>query len=48
MAQWGQALPASFTRPKPSFANLKALIHSLRTSPDVNLGKLMTMMKLFG
>jgi catechol 2,3-dioxygenase-like lactoylglutathione lyase family enzyme len=47
MAQWGQVMPGSFTRPKPSLANVKALINSLRTSPDVNLGKLMTMMKLF-
>jgi catechol 2,3-dioxygenase-like lactoylglutathione lyase family enzyme len=48
MAQWGQALPASFTRPKPTLANVKALVHALRTSPDLNLNKLMTMMKLFG
>jgi len=47
MAQWGQVMPGSFTRPKPTLSNVKALIHGLRKSPDVNLSKLMTMMKLF-
>jgi hypothetical protein len=41
-------MPASFTRPKPTVSNVKALIHGLRTSPDVNLKKLRTLMKLFG
>ncbi len=48
MAQWGQVMPASFTRPKPTVSNVKALVHGLRTSPDVNLKKLRTLMKLFG
>ncbi|MGR8920825.1 MAG: VOC family protein, partial [Gammaproteobacteria bacterium] len=47
MAQWGQAMPPSFVRPKPSFANLKALWHALRHSPDVTLPKLVTLMKTF-
>jgi len=48
MAQWGQVIPASFTRPKPTLENVRALVHGLRTSPDVNLKKLRTLMKLFG
>ncbi len=48
MAQWGQVMPASFTRPKPSLSNVRALIHGLRASPDVNLNKLRTLMRLVG
>lgn len=48
MAQWGQLMPPSFTRPKPSFSLLISLVHALRTSPDVTVGKLRTLMKLFG
>ena len=48
MAQWGQVMPPSFTRPKPTLSNMKALVHGLRTSLDVNLKKLRTLMKLFG
>ena len=31
MAQWGQVMPASFTRPKPTLSNMKALVHGLRS-----------------
>ena len=48
MAQWGQAMPASFTRPNPSWANIKALLHSLRHSPDVTVAKMITLMRTFG
>jgi len=48
MAQWGQRMPASFTRPKLTFENLTGLFQSLAKSPDVTLRKLITMAKLFG
>ena len=47
MAQWGQVMPGSFTRPKIAVSSLVALIHALRHSPDVTLGKLLTLLKLF-
>jgi catechol 2,3-dioxygenase-like lactoylglutathione lyase family enzyme len=48
MAQWGQPMPPSFTRPKIAFSTLVALIHGLRNSPDVSLPKLRTLLKIFG
>ncbi|WKE67349.1 VOC family protein [Gallaecimonas kandeliae] len=48
MAQWGQTMPASFTRPKLTIAALSGLVKSLRRSPDLTLKKLMTLAKLFG
>jgi catechol 2,3-dioxygenase-like lactoylglutathione lyase family enzyme len=48
MAQWGQRMPKSFTRPKLSLASLRALIRNLRRSPDLSLRKLITLMRLFG
>lgn len=47
MSQWGQIMPASFTKPKLNPAALKALLHNLRHSPDLSLRKLMTLAKLF-
>jgi catechol 2,3-dioxygenase-like lactoylglutathione lyase family enzyme len=47
MAQWGQRMPASFTRPKLNIENLSGLLRSLKRSPDVTLKKLVTMAKLF-
>ena len=43
MAQWGQAMPASFVKPKPSFTLVKQLVHSLRNVPDVTLNKMLTL-----
>lgn len=48
MAQWGQAMPATFTRPTLTPRNLAALVRSLRRSPDLSLKKLITLMRLFG
>ncbi len=48
MAQWGQAMPKSFTRPKLAISTLTALVHGLRNSPDVTVDKLRTLLKLFG
>ena len=48
MAQWGPAMPASFTKPKMTPANIAALIRNLRRSPDLTLAKLRTLARLFG
>lgn len=48
MAQWGQAMPRSFTKPRFTVATIVALVRSLRRSPDVTLSKLRTLSKLFG
>lgn len=42
MAQWGQTMPGSFIKPRPSLALVRTLIHSLRTVPDVTLKKMLT------
>ena len=48
MAQWGQRMPASFSRPKLTFTNLVGLVRGLRRSPDVTWKKVVTIIKLFG
>ena len=48
MAQWGQAMPRSFTKPKLNPANLLLLLRNLRRSPDLSLRKLLTLARLFG
>ena len=48
MAQWGPTMPSSFTKPKLTLPNIAALIRNLRRSPDLSLGKLLTLAKLFG
>jgi catechol 2,3-dioxygenase-like lactoylglutathione lyase family enzyme len=48
MAQWGQRMPSSFTRPKLNIENLSGLLRSLKRSPDVTVKKLVTIAKLFG
>ncbi|WP_416311523.1 VOC family protein [Pseudomonas sp. W03] len=47
MAQWGQRMPRSFTKPKLSLSNLLALLRNLRRSPDLTLHKLKALMRLF-
>lgn len=47
MAQWGQPMPASFTRPALSVGNIVAMLRNLRRSPDVSLKKLITLARLF-
>lgn len=47
MAQWGQRMPKSFTKPKMNLAAIRALIHHLRHSPDLTLRKLVTLARLF-
>ncbi len=48
MAQWGQTMPTSFTRPKLRIANAIALVRGLLHSPDLSLRKLLTLARLFG
>jgi hypothetical protein len=48
MSQWGPPMPRSFTRPELSIANAKALVRSLRESPDVTPRKLYRLLKTFG
>jgi catechol 2,3-dioxygenase-like lactoylglutathione lyase family enzyme len=48
MAQWGPAMPASFTKPRLTLPHIAALIRNLRRSPDLSLGKLLTLARLFG
>jgi catechol 2,3-dioxygenase-like lactoylglutathione lyase family enzyme len=43
MAQWGQRMPASFTKPRLTGQTMRALLHYLRHSPDVTLRKLRTL-----
>jgi len=40
-------MPASFTKPKLTPANIAALLRNLRRSPDLSLRKLLTLAKLF-
>lgn len=48
MSQWGQIMPASFTKPKLTLTNIKTMLHHLRHSSDLTLRKLFTLAKLFG
>lgn len=47
MAQWGPAMPASFTKPKLNPAALAGLVRNLRRSPDLSIAKLRTLARLF-
>ncbi len=48
MSQWGQPMPAAFTRPHFSLAALAAALRSIRSSPDLDLEKVLTLARLFG
>lgn len=48
MSQWGQTMPASFTKPEISMANAVELVRNLRRSPDLSIKKLITLARLFG
>ncbi|RQZ21043.1 glyoxalase [Burkholderia sp. Bp9031] len=47
MAQWGPAMPRSFTKPKLTPSSIAALVRNLRRSPDLTFAKLRTLAKLF-
>lgn len=48
MSQWGQKMPASFTKPKMTPGAIAALVRNLRRSPDLSVRKLITLARLFG
>lgn len=48
MAQWGQRMPRSFTKPVLDLAAIAALLRNLRRSPDLTLRKLITLARMFG
>ena len=47
MAQWGPAMPTSFTRPSLTLSNIATAVRNLRRSPDLTLKKLVTLARLF-
>lgn len=47
MAQWGQRMPKSFTKPVMNVAAVRALVRNLRRSPDVTLRKLVMLARMF-
>jgi catechol 2,3-dioxygenase-like lactoylglutathione lyase family enzyme len=48
MSQWGQTMPASFTRPKLSLGNLISVLRNVSRSPDLSLAKVRELARLFG
>jgi catechol 2,3-dioxygenase-like lactoylglutathione lyase family enzyme len=48
MAQWGPAMPVSFTKPSLTISNIARAVHNLRRSPDLTFRKLITLARLFG
>lgn len=48
MSQWGEPMPRTFTRPHFSFAAIAAAIRNLRRSPDLDMGKVLTLARIFG
>lgn len=47
MAQWGPAMPVSFTKPGFTLGNVAAAVRSLRRSPDLTFKKLVTLARMF-
>jgi catechol 2,3-dioxygenase-like lactoylglutathione lyase family enzyme len=48
MSQWGQIMPASFTKPALTPSSVVAMVRHVRSSPDLSLRKLITLARLFG
>lgn len=48
MSQWGPPMPRSFTAPALTPANLAAMVHNVRSSPDLSIRKLLTLARIFG
>ena len=46
MAQWGPAMPRSFARPKLSRALIRDALRNVQRSPDLSVGKLLTIARL--
>jgi len=47
MSQWGQPMPASFTKPRLTASAIAALMRNLRRSPDLTVRKLVTLARIF-
>lgn len=47
MAQWGQPMPASFTKPKLTPQAIAELSKNLKTAPDLTVKKLVSLAKIF-
>ena len=47
MAQWGPAMPVSFTKPSLTLSNIAAAVRNLRRSPDLTFKKLITLARIF-
>jgi catechol 2,3-dioxygenase-like lactoylglutathione lyase family enzyme len=48
MSQWGQLMPASFTRPKLSVGSVAAIVANVARSPDLSWAKVRELARLFG
>jgi catechol 2,3-dioxygenase-like lactoylglutathione lyase family enzyme len=48
MSQWGQTMPASFTRPKFSLGNVVSVLTNISRSPDLSFAKVRELARLFG
>jgi catechol 2,3-dioxygenase-like lactoylglutathione lyase family enzyme len=48
MAQWGPPMPRSFTKPRLTPGLVASIAANLRRSPDLSIGKLITLARLFG
>jgi hypothetical protein len=48
MAQWGQPMPRSFTRPHFTPLAMLAALRNVRRSPDLDFQKLITLARTFG
>lgn len=48
MAQWGPPMPRSFTKPRLSLAKVARIVANVRRSPDLDVGKLLTLIRIFG
>ncbi|MBZ4415509.1 2,4,5-trihydroxytoluene oxygenase [Myxococcus sp. RHSTA-1-4] len=48
MAQWGEPMPRSFSRPALTPLTLLHILRNVRRGPDLSLGKLLTLARLFG
>jgi catechol 2,3-dioxygenase-like lactoylglutathione lyase family enzyme len=48
MAQWGQPMPRSFTRPHFTPRTMLSAVRNVRRSPDLDVHKLLTLARIFG
>lgn len=48
MSQWGQSMPASFTKPTLTPSSIVAIARHVHRSPDLSLRKLVALARLFG